>query len=248
MRVMCVHTNTVEQNPITTWLRAACVHADIEECTVWPGQANRAPRRCRRWQPPLSMKCGCAGCGHAGMNFVRGMFKSSVRGEEGGFRCYVGGRVDTSGHFFTVSNHKVFHDVAFRSSLARFFCHVNKVSFVKNAFVFSSHTNTQEHDVASTHSDNDTDQKHHKSLHFRTHLDQSRNCLYLLSRITVCAIESLLLSKGMGRGSSWSSLDLETLESESADAIAKDRGWPSSRVRQRVAAINQVMSVGAHGV
>ena len=30
------------------------------------------------------------------------------------------GRVDTSGHFFIVSNHKVFYDVAFRSSLGRF--------------------------------------------------------------------------------------------------------------------------------
>ena len=47
----------------------------------------------------------------------------------------------------------------------------------------------------------------------------------------------------MGRGSSWSSLDLETLESDvsgrSAGAIAKDRGWPSSSVRQRVAAIKR---------
>ena len=48
----------------------------------------------------------------------------------------------------------------------------------------------------------------------------------------------------MGRGSSWTSLDLETLESDvssgtSAGAIAKDRGWPSSSVRQRVAAINR---------
>ena len=40
----------------------------------------------------------------------------------------------------------------------------------------------------STHSDNDTDQKHHKSLHVRTHLDQPRNCLYLLSRISGCAL------------------------------------------------------------
>ena len=41
--------------------------------------------------------------------------------------------------------------------------------------------------------------------------------------------ESLLVNKGMGRGSSWSSLDLETLESDvssrrSAGAIDKDRG------------------------
>ena len=50
-------------------------------------------------------------------------------------------------------------------------------------------------------------------------------------------IESLLVNKGMGRGSSCSSLDLDTLES--AGAIAKDRGWPSSSVRQRVAAIKR---------
>ena len=57
-------------------------------------------------------------------------------------------------------------------------------------------------------------------------------------------IESLLVNKRMGRGSSWSSLDLETLESDvssgkSAGSIAKDRGWPSSSVRQRVAAIKR---------
>ena len=58
------------------------------------------------------------------------------------------------------------------------------------------------------------------------------------------SIESLLVNKGMFRGSSWSSLDLETLESDvssgkSAGAIAKDRGWPSSSVRQLVAAIKR---------
>ena len=46
----------------------------------------------------------------------------------------------------------------------------------------------------------------------------------------------------MGRGSSWSSQDLKTLESDvssgkSAGAIAKDRGWQSNSVRQRVAAL-----------
>ena len=61
--------------------------------------------------------------------------------------------------------------------------------------------------------------KNNKSRQFRAHLDQSRNCLYPFP-----------LSKGMGRGSFWSSLDLETLESDvssgkSAGAIAKDRGW-----------------------
>ena len=57
-------------------------------------------------------------------------------------------------------------------------------------------------------------------------------------------VKSLLVNKGVGRGSSWSSLDLETLESDvssgkSAGAIAKDCGWPSSSVRQRVAAIKR---------
>ena len=56
--------------------------------------------------------------------------------------------------------------------------------------------------------------------------------------------KSLLVNKGVGRGSSWSSLDLETLESDvssgtSAGAIAKDCGWPSSSIRQRVAAIKR---------
>ena len=57
-------------------------------------------------------------------------------------------------------------------------------------------------------------------------------------------IEFLLVNKGMGRGSSWSSLDLETLDSDessgkSAGSIAKGSGWPSSSVRQRVAAIKR---------
>ena len=48
------------------------------------------------------------------------------------------------------------------------------------------------------------------------------------------SIESLLVNKGMGRGSSWSSLDLETLESDvssgkSAGSIAIKRGDPSPR-------------------
>ena len=47
----------------------------------------------------------------------------------------------------------------------------------------------------STHNDKDTDQKHFKSVHFRTHLDQPRNCLYLLSRISVCALLNLCWSR-----------------------------------------------------
>ena len=42
---------------------------------------------------------------------------------------YRRGRVDTSGHFFIVSNHKVLYDVAFRSSLGRFLACQKKVSF-----------------------------------------------------------------------------------------------------------------------
>ena len=59
------------------------------------------------------------------------------------------------------------------------------------------HTRTPENTTLhhpSTHSDTDTDQKHHKSLHFRTHLDQPRNCLFCLSRISVCALLSLCWS------------------------------------------------------
>ena len=59
----------------------------------------------------------------------------------------------------------------------------------------------------STHSDNDTDLKHHKSLHFRTLLDQHRNCLYLLSRISRCAQSNLCWSIRewvvAGRGRRW---------------------------------------------
>ena len=97
----------------------------------------------------------------------------------------------------------------------------------------------------SVHSDSDTDPKHNKSRHFRTHLDQSRNCLHLLPRVCGCALLNLLLvNKGVGRGSSWSSLDLKTLESDvpsgkSVGASAKDRGWPSNSVLQRVAAIKR---------
>ena len=44
------------------------------------------------------------------------------------------------------------------------------------------------------HSDTDTDQKHHEPLHFRTHLDQPRNCLFCLSRISACALLNLCWS------------------------------------------------------
>ena len=73
----------------------------------------------------------------------------------------------------------------------------------------------------STHSVFDTDQKHHKLLHFFTHLDQSRNCLYLLARVRGCGLLILCWSTkewvvaARGRRWTWGS-------------IAKDRGWPSS--------------------
>ena len=55
----------------------------------------------------------------------------------------------------------------------------------------------------SMHCDNDTDQKHNKSLQFRTHLDQYRNCLF---RFSACqwmrSVDSLLVNQGLGRGSS----------------------------------------------
>ena len=52
--------------------------------------------------------------------------------------CDTEGRVVTSGHFFIVSNHKVFHDVAFRSSLGRFLACQKSLFCEKNAFVFLS--------------------------------------------------------------------------------------------------------------
>ena len=87
----------------------------------------------------------------------------------------------------------------------------------------------------STHSDNDTDQKHHKITAF-PYTSGSASQLFVSSFTHQCMrpIESLLVNKGMGRGNSWSSLDLETLESDvssgkSAGSIAKDRGWPIKR-------------------
>ena len=52
------------------------------------------------------------------------------------------------------------------------------------------------------------------------------------------SVEPLLVNKGIGRGSCWSSLDLETLEGDvstgkPAGAIAKDRGWPSSKAKKQ---------------
>ena len=97
----------------------------------------------------------------------------------------------------------------------------------------------------SMHSDTDTGQKTPQITTF-PYTSGSVSQLFVLSFAQQCMrpIESLLVNKGMGRGSSWSSLDLETLESDvssgkSAGSIAKDRGWLSSSVRQRVAAIKR---------
>ena len=97
----------------------------------------------------------------------------------------------------------------------------------------------------STHLDNDTDQKHHKSMHFRTHLDQPRNCLYLLSRISVCALLNLCWSTrewvvaARGRRWTWRLWRATCRRASRRGSIAKDRGWPSSSVRQRVVAIKR---------
>ena len=127
---------------------------------------------------------------------------------------FQGGRVDTLGHFFIVSNHKVFTMLRF-ARVWGVFWHVKKVSFVEkricvfiihgpNRWDFAqtstcahSHTRTPRNTTLhhpSMHSDNDTDQKHYKLLHFRTHLDQPRNCLYLLSRISGCSLLNLCWS------------------------------------------------------
>ena len=90
-----------------------------------------------------------------------------------GSRCYVGGRVDTSGHFIIVSNHKVFYDVAF----ARVWCvfsHVKSLFLEKRICVLVQidgilcinghmriHTRTPKNTTfhhPPMHSDNDTDQ------------------------------------------------------------------------------------------
>ena len=119
-----------------------------------------------------------------------------------------GGRVDTSGHFFHRFEPQSFLRCCFSLEFGAFFLYVKKslsgeksiCVFIINGpncwdFMFFNehmriHTRTPKNTTLhhpSTHSDNDTDQKHHKSLHFRTHLDQSRKCLYLLSRISGCA-------------------------------------------------------------
>ena len=156
---------------------------------------------------------------------------------------------------------------------------VKKVSFVKNAFVYLSevvqivgivcknehvriHTRTPKNTTLhhpSTHSDNDTDQKHNKSLRFRTHLDQFLNCLYHLSRVCGCALLNLCWSTGewvvavLGRRWTW--------RLWRATCRQATRRVPSPRTVGGQAAVfvtvllqssgetrRHVMSVGAHGV
>ena len=64
-------------------------------------------------------------------------------------------------------------------------------------------------------------------------------------------VESLLVNKGMGRGSSWSSLDLETLESDmsSGETLGGQAAVSVNVLRQQSEETRRhVMSVGAHGV
>ena len=115
----------------------------------------------------------------------------------GGSRCYVGGRVDMSGHFSCF--HRVFFRCCFSLEFGSVFLACQKILFCEQCicfiihgpsrwFFFCSdgqvriHTRTPRNTTLhhpSTHSDNDTDQKHIKSLHFRAHLDRPRNCLFL---------------------------------------------------------------------
>ena len=152
--------------------------------------------------------------------------------------------VDTSDHIFIVTNHKVFYDVAFRSNVPRF-CACQKKSILwKTHLCFKNghmriHTRTPKKTTLhhqSMHSDTDTDQKH---------LDQPRNCLFCLSRINVCALLNLCWSirewlvAARGRRWTWRLLESDVSSGNSAGSIAKVHGWPSSSVRQRVAAIKR---------
>ena len=117
-----------------------------------------------------------------------------------------GGRTDMSPHFFIASNRVVFVMLP----LGRVWGNVAHVKvtvdkkhlrlivkhgtyhrdFVQPCTIVYSHTQplgstTLHH--SSTRSDNDADPKHKESLLFRTHLDQSHNCLYPISCITGCA-------------------------------------------------------------
>ena len=152
------------------------------------------------------------------------------------------------------------HDVASRSGWERFFGMTSL--FCVNAFAYLSemsqivgiwcnhgHVRIHTRRAKSTtlhhpsmHSDNYTDPKHNKSRPFRTHLDQSRNCLYRIFCVSVDALCWFFVGQ---RGSGlWQLLVVAGLGDSGerrvvgqvAGAIAKDRGWPSSSVRQRVAA------------
>ena len=134
---------------------------------------------------------------------------------------------DTSPHFLTASNHKVFTMLLLARVWASFGAH--------------SHTNSWEHDVGpSIHALWQRHwPKHNKSRQFRTHLDQSRNCLYPLSRVCGYALLNFFGQQGNGSWQRLEILERDVSSGKSARAIAKDRGWSSSSVRQRVAAIKR---------
>ena len=89
-----------------------------------------------------------------------------------------------------------------------------------------------------------TPSKNTKKHRISVHIDQSRNCLYLLSRVSGCALLNLCWSTrewvvAARRRWTWRTLDSDVSSGKSAGSIAKDRGWPRSSVRQRVAAIKR---------
>ena len=113
--------------------------------------------------------------------------------------------------------------------------------------------------IRTPNSDNDTDQKHHKSLHFRAHLDKPRNCLYLLSRISVYALMNLCWSKRewvvAARGRRWT----WRLRRATCRRASRRVAWPKTVGGQAAVFVNvllqsseetrrHVKSVGAHGV
>ena len=124
---------------------------------------------------------------------------------------------------------------------------VHIVGNMRNSAHLRSHTRTPRNTTLhhpSTHSDNDSDPTHNKSHEFRRHRSVSQLFGSCFAYQWMPFVDTLVANNGVGRGSSWSSLDLETLQSDassgkSAGAIAKDRGWPSCSLREGVAALNR---------
>ena len=179
-------------------------HTDQEGMTqITLEKINAPPCRWRSWvnvhhADPQRDPSGGAGIGISRFRQLSPHDTARWPGE-----VFRGGRVVASGDalirratFSSFRTTKCFYDVAFHSRSGRFL-DVKKVSFVKNAFVFyhkwskslgscvkmniCAFTHEQPRTRRCTihmHSDTDTDPKHHRSLHFRTHLDQPRNCLF----------------------------------------------------------------------